>query len=287
MINKAVILCGGLATRFLPICKSVPKEMLPILDKPILQYIVEELSSAGITDILIVLGRNKEALVNHFDKNIELEERLAKTNKHDVLQNLTKLESLANITFIRQIDPKGTAHGVSKAKNWAGDQPFMLIFGDELFYNKDISRAQQLINFYNQTKKSVIAVQHVDKHLVYKYGIIDGQKVNDGVYKVNKIVEKPKVENAPSTLSYLGPAILTKEIFPLIEKTAPTNLEVYLTDTFNLLAKQNTLYAKELKGKRFDIGNVEGFVKTNIFYALQDDNIKDSVIDAFLQFTKN
>ena len=182
MIKKAVVLCGGMATRFMPYCKSVPKEMLPILDKPILQYLIEELVDAGISDILIVLGRNKEAILNHFDKVPELEERLLRTNKLDILEIVNKPQNLANITFIKQIEPKGTGYATLKAKNWVGNDNFLLIYGDELMYNKDgLSTTKQLLKGFSKTNQTTLAVQECDYKEVYKYGIITPGKIENNI----------------------------------------------------------------------------------------------------------
>lgn len=279
MIKKAVILCGGMATRFMPYCKSVPKEMLPILNKPILHYLVEDLVKEGITDILIVIGRNKESIFNYFDKVPELEERLIKSNKKDLLNIVNKPQNLANITFIKQIEPKGTGYATLKAKNWVGSDDFYLCFGDELMFNNKESCVRQLLEKFNQCNKSIIAVQSCKFSEVEKYGIIKAGKIKNNLIEVLDIIEKPKPENAPSNICYIGPAVLKPEIFDIIEKTDFSGLELNLTDSFKLLAKENKIFAMQINGERFDCGNVTGFLKANIFYGLKDKGISEDIIN--------
>lgn len=279
MIKKAVILCGGMATRFMPYCKSVPKEMLPILDKPILQYLIEDLSEAGITDILIVIGRNKECIQNHFDRVPELEDRLIKSKKFDILKVVNKPQNLANITFIRQIEPNGTGYATLKAKKWVGSDSFYLCYGDELMFNKNgINGVKQLINKYNECNESIIAVRKCNYNDVDKYGVITPGNITNNIIKVLDIVEKPKKEEAPSNICYIGPAILKPEIFNIIEKTEYSGLELILTDSFKYLAKQNKLSATMIEGERFDCGNIEGFLKANLYCGIQNEKTKKEII---------
>jgi len=279
MIKKAVILCGGMATRFMPYCKSVPKEMLPILDKPILHYLIEDLVKEGITDILIVIGRNKESIFNYFDKVPELEDRLIKSNKHDILNIVNQPQNLANITFIKQVEPKGTGYATLKAKNWVGNDNFYLCFGDELMFNNKESCVKQLLKKFKECNNSIIAVQSCKFSDVEKYGIIKPGKIKDNIIEVLDIIEKPKIEDAPSNLCYIGPAILKSEIFDMIKKTKFSGLELNLTDSFKLLAKENKIYATKINGERFDCGNVNGFLKANIFYGLKDNRINGDIIN--------
>ncbi len=279
MVKKAIILCGGLATRMLPYCKSVPKEMLPLLDKPIMQYLVEELSEAGVTDILVIVGRNKECLINHFDRNIELEQNLIERNKVQYLQDIKKPENLAKITYTRQITPRGTGHAVMLAKDWVGDEPFFMVYGDEVFDNPEKSRAKQMIEVYEKYHKSVIAVQRVaDMKEVVKYGNIKPKELEPHVFEVEKIVEKPRPEDAFSDITTVGPAILTKDIFECIEKTPENNFEICLTDSYQFLT-DGRLVACELIGDRMDLGNKVGFIKANISKALRDPNMKDEILE--------
>ena len=272
-VTKAVVLCGGLATRFLPISKSVPKEMLPLLDKPILQIIVEDLAKAGIKDILVIVGRGKECILNHFDKNVEIEQRLIETNKLDELAQVQKTYNLANILFKRQLEPKGTGYCVEIAKSFVGDDPFVVMFGDEVMFCEKENAIEQLLQTFEKEQLSTIAVKQVPMEEVYKYGIIQkGDKIEDG-YKVEKIVEKPKVSEAPSNISYIGPAVLTNEIFDKLKiMKVEEGKEKILTDAFDLLARENKLCARMIEGDRHDMGNKFGFVKANIYACLNDEN---------------
>lgn len=277
-VKKAVVLCGGLATRFLPISKSVPKEMFPILDKPILQVIVEDLAKAGITDIFILVGRGKECILNHFDKNVELEQRLIATNKLEFLEKVREPNNLANIVYKRQIEPKGTGFGIEQAKSFVGDDPFVLMFGDEVMFCDEKNVVEQLIETYEKEQKNVIAVKEVPMEEVYRYGIIDkGEKIENG-YNVKGIVEKPKVEEAPSNISYIGPAILTKDVFPALDKLEVIEgKEKILTEAFAFLCEDDNLCARFIEGDRHDLGNKFGFVRANIYACLRDEEFKDEM----------
>ena len=278
MVKKAIILCGGMATRMLPICKSIPKEMLPLLDKPIIQYLVEELSEVGVTDILIIVGRNKEAIINHFDRNVEMEQLLVDRNKVQFLQDIKRPEGLAKITYMRQINPRGTGHAVMLAKEWLGDEPFFMFFGDEVFDNPKKSRAKQLLDCFEKYQKTTIAVQRVkDMKEVVKYGNIKPKELEKGIFEVEKIVEKPRPEDAFSNITTVGPAILTHEIFDCIEKTPENNFEICVTDSYQFLT-DGRLIACELVGDRMDLGNKIGFIKSNISKALRDENMKDEIL---------
>ena len=290
MIKKAVILCGGLATRFLPFSKAVPKEMLPILDKPIIHYLIKELSDNGIKDILIITNRGKEALENYFDKSIEVEERLKASNKTQMLKELDEITNLANIHFIRQIEPKGTGHALLKAKSFVGDDSFYLCFGDEIFYNPKFPLVSQMLTFYEKSGvENLIATRRVPMEETYKYGIvsIDGDKKSQFrnmatepvMHKITNFVEKPKVEEAESNLSYVGPAILSAEVFEHLEKSKPTGLEIFLTDAYTALYSKNKMYALEVVCDRVDMGNPLGFVQANLFFAMQNKEYKEKIID--------
>lgn len=287
MIRKAVILCGGLATRFLPFSKAVPKEMLPIVDKPIIHYLIEDLSKNGIKDILIITNRNKDCMENYFDKNTDLEERLTKAGKTELFEKIKDIPSLANVYFIRQVEARGTGHALLKAKNFIGNEPFYMCFGDELFYNKDKSLVSQMLECYDKNNiENLIACKRVPLKEVYRYGVakIDGEEnqfKEDSnmpvMHKVLKFVEKPKIEEAPSNLSYLGPAILSPEIFELLPKVQETAMEILLPNAFPFLYNEDKLYALEVVGKRLDIGNPLGFVEANIFFAMQNENYKEHI----------
>lgn len=287
MIKKAVILCGGMATRFLPISKSIPKEMFPLLDKPILQVLIEDLKKAGIEDVIIVLGRGKECIMRHFDHNIELEQRLKESGKLDYLEIATKPNKLVNMYYTMQDEPKGTGHAIKLVRSFVGKDPFVLLFGDEVMLCDGKNEIEQLIENYNKYKTTVMAVQKCRWEDTYKYGIIKPKTLEDGVYSVLDMVEKPKVEDAPSNIVYLGPAILTSEIFDKLDLCEEVEgKELYLTDAFCKLAKENKLYAQEINGKRFDMGNKFGFVQANIVACLNDENFKKDMKEYILTLAK-
>lgn len=266
MVKKAVIICGGLATRFLPISKSIPKEMLPVLNKPILQVLVEDLKKANIDDILIIVGRNKECIERHFTHNIELEQNLINNNKLDLLEVANSTNMI--IHFLVQDAPRGTGHCVKLAKAFTGDDPFVLLYGDELMLSEEKTNIQQMIDCYNKYQKSVISTQTCDMKDVHKYGIISGEPIDNSTLKVNYIVEKPKQEEAPSNICNLGNAILTKDIYRALDMLPPTTGEIPITDAYDILAKENNLLSTNIVGKRLDMGNPMGFLIANIEYAL-------------------
>lgn len=237
--------------------------MLPALSKPIIQYVVEEIAEAGIKDILIVVGRGKQSIIDHFDKNIEIEERLKKTKNKEALKEIKKLSDMAKIHFIRQIEPMGTGHAVLCAKSFVGDEPFLLHYGDELFVG-DPSRTKQLIKEFCVLDKSVIAIQEVKREETYRYGIIKPDYQN-GIM-VEEIIEKPQPQKAPSSLAYIGSAILKPEIFKHI-CTNQKNCEQGIIDAFNVLANKKALYAVSIKGLRFDVGTPKGLIEVNNFLA--------------------
>ncbi|MCL2771150.1 MAG: UTP--glucose-1-phosphate uridylyltransferase, partial [Firmicutes bacterium] len=274
-VKKAVVLCGGLASRFLPISKAVAKEMLPILDKPIIHIIVEELKKAGIEEVLIILGRGKSAMEEYFDKNPEIETRLEKTNHTSLLEKTKETYNLLPIYFLRQIDARGTGYAFSLAKKWCDEEAVLMTFGDEVVFHKDNQPNiyQQTIDVFSKTNKNVLAVSAVKKEDVIKYGIIKpGQSI-----EVLGIVEKPTKETAPSNLSFIGTAVLKPEVFDVLEKIIKddiTKLEYGITDAIDILAKKNQVVAKRILGKRFDTGSPLGLVKANIYAAMQDSKYK-------------
>jgi len=298
MIRKAVILCGGLATRFLPFSKAVPKEMLPVLDKPIIHYLVKELSDNGITDILIITNRGKETIENYFDKNIEVEARLKESGKTELLTELDKISKLANIHFVRQIEPRGTGHALLKAKSFIGNDSFYMCFGDEIFYNPKFPLVSQMLKFYEASGvENLIATRRVPMEETYKYGIvsIEGNRENQFaematgpvMHKITNFVEKPKAEEAESNLCYFGPAILSSEIFDHLENVKPTGLEIFLTDAFITPYSQGKMFALEVVGDRIDMGNPLGFVEANLFFAMQNKDYKEKIIEYFEQLKNN
>lgn len=268
---KAVILCGGLATRMLPITKSVPKEILPVLNKPIIEYLIDDLVSNGVESVLIVTNRGKESIENYFDKNVEIENRLQETGKLEKLKELKNISDKCKIYFIRQITPLGTAHALLKAKDFVGDEDFIFLFGDELMFNKTNGLTKQLLDKYNKTKSSVISVSKCEISESYKYGMLKFDKNN----KFEKIVEKPKPENSPSDVCFLGNSVLSFKIFDYIKLNSSG--ETGIVDAINDYAKQNFVEVAFIEGERFDVGNKLGFIKANVFYGLNDDEIKNEL----------
>lgn len=276
-VRKAVIPAAGLGTRFLPATKAMPKEMLPIVDKPTIQFIVEEALASGIEDILIITGKNKRSIEDHFDANPELEVNLKEKGKDDLLKLVDETTGL-NMYFTRQPYPKGLGHAVLQAKAFVGDEPFVVMLGDDLMED-DIPLTKQLMNAYEETGASNIAVMQVPHEDTSKYGIIgpDGE-AKEGLYKVKQFVEKPEPSEAPSDLAIIGRYLLTPEIFDILETQEPgAGGEIQLTDAIDRLNKTQAVYAKEFKGKRFDVGDKFGFMKTSIDYGLTHPQIKDDL----------
>lgn len=274
-VRKAVIPAAGLGTRFLPFTKASPKEMLPIVDKPTLQYIVEEIVASGIEEILIVTGRNKKSIEDHFDRAVELEEALKKSGKSADLKIVDDLTNLAHIHYIRQKQALGLGHAIYQAKAFVGDEPFAVLLGDDVVYNAEVPATKQLLDAYYKTGKTVLGVQKVRKEDVCKYGIVNGTKGADGIYKVTGMVEKPKVEEAVSDIAALGRYIINPEIFDLLEKQqAGVGGEIQLTDSLAKLIDKDALCAYEFTGKRYDMGNKEGFLEATCEFALRDENLQ-------------
>ncbi|GAA0115129.1 UTP--glucose-1-phosphate uridylyltransferase GalU [Clostridium senegalense] len=286
-ITKAVIPAAGLGTRFLPVTKAIAKEMLPILDKPTIQYIVEEIVDSGIKDILIITGHNKKAIEDHFDRALELEMNLKKNNKKILLNEINDITNMANIHYIRQKEPKGLGHAILCAKSFIKDEPFAVLLGDDIVYSKEPC-IKQLINQFNAKNSTILGVQDVEKDEVYKYGIVDGNIENDRLYKVKNLIEKPSIEVAPSNIAILGRYIITPEIFNILENIKPSkNNEIQLTDALNELSKKESVYAYNFTGKRYDIGDKLGFLKANIEFALRNNDIKDSLKDYLIDLNFN
>ena len=274
---KGVILCGGLATRFLPISKSIPKEMLPILDRPAIDYIVRDFKANGITDILIILGRNKECLENYFDRNIELEDRLENSHKYKELNELKEIYDGLNISFMRQIHAKGTGYAVNLAKNFVGDSPFILAFPDELVVGQ--SYTKQLIEEFEKTNASILPLKQIPIKDSFKYGMVDYIQ-NDDTIRITNIIEKPLPEDSPSDVCYTGGGIFVPNIFDALENCSEhENGEIYLTDAFFSLMKNDELFGKVIIGERLDFGNPLGFVKGNIIAGLNDERYSEELIE--------
>lgn len=281
-VRKAVIPAAGLGTRFLPATKALAKEMLPIVDTPTIQYIIEEAVKSGIEEILIITNSNKHSMENHFDKSYELEERLKASGKDKEVKMINDIANLANIYYIRQKEPKGLGHAILCAKSFIGDEPFAILLGDDVVVNKHSKPAlQQLIDAYQQVHASVVGVQTVPLEAVHKYGIVRpsaSHPANGRLVKLTDMVEKPKQEEAPSQLAVLGRYVLTPEIFELLE-TQETGAggEIQLTDAIKRLMDRQAVYAYDFEGVRYDVGDKFGFIKATIDFALDRPDLKDQV----------
>ena len=269
-VRKAVIPAAGLGTRFLPATKSQPKEMLPIVDKPTIQYIIEEAAAAGIEDIIVVTGRNKRSIEDHFDRSIELEMELERTGKEQMLQMVKAIPEIANIHFIRQKQALGLGHAVLTASHFIGDEPFAVLLGDDVVISRK-PVLQQMVEVFNEYRTSILGVQEVSEEVVHKYGIVDCKHVDEGIFKVKDLVEKPKREDAPSRIAILGRYILTPTIFSYLETQEPgAGGEIQLTDGLKRLARNEAMYAYIFKGHRYDVGTKMGFLQANIEFALRN-----------------
>jgi len=276
-VRKAIIPAAGLGTRFLPATKAMPKEMLPIVDKPTIQYIVEEAIASGIEDIIIVTGKGKRAIEDHFDIAFELEQNLIEKGKYDLLEKV-KEPSKVDIHYIRQKEPKGLGHAVWCARNFIGDEPFAVLLGDDIV-QAETPCLKQLIDQYEQTLSSVIGVKKVPDNETHRYGIIDPLEQHGRRYQVRQFVEKPAPGTAPSNLAIMGRYILTPEIFLFLEKQeAGAGGEIQLTDAIQKLNEIQRVFAYEFEGKRYDVGEKLGFIKTTIEFALQYDELREDLI---------
>ncbi|HFG0262068.1 TPA: UTP--glucose-1-phosphate uridylyltransferase GalU [Staphylococcus aureus] len=276
-IKKAIIPAAGLGTRFLPATKAMPKEMLPILDKPTIQYIVEEAARAGIEDIIIVTGRHKRAIEDHFDSQKELEMVLKEKGKSELLEKVQYSTELANIFYVRQKEQKGLGHAISSARQFIGNEPFAVLLGDDIV-ESEVPAVKQLIDVYEETGHSVIGVQEVPEADTHRYGIIDPLTKNGRQYEVKKFVEKPAQGTAPSNLAIMGRYVLTPEMFDYLktQKEGAGN-EIQLTDAIERMNNDNQVYAYDFEGERYDVGEKLGFVKTTIEYALKDDSMREEL----------
>lgn len=275
-VRKAIIPAAGLGTRFLPATKAMPKEMLPIVDKPTIQYIIEEAVASGIEDIIIVTGKGKRAIEDHFDNAFELESNLMEKNKFELLEKV-QASSKVDIHYIRQKEPKGLGHAVWCARKFIGDEPFAVLLGDDIV-QAETPCLKQLMNEYDQTLSSVIGVQTIPENETHRYGIVDPSGQIGRRYQVNRFIEKPTMGTAPSNLAIMGRYILTPEIFMFLEQHEKgAGGEIQLTDAIQKLNEIQRVFAYDFEGKRFDVGEKLGFVKTTIEFALQNDEIKDEL----------
>ncbi|MDM0605548.1 UTP--glucose-1-phosphate uridylyltransferase GalU [Clostridium perfringens] len=279
-IRKAIIPAAGLGTRFLPATKAQPKEMLPIVDKPTIQYIIEEAIASGIEEILIITGRSKKCIEDHFDKSVELEMELEKSGKNELLDLVRDISDIVDIHYIRQKEPRGLGHAIHCAKTFVGDEPFAILLGDDVVYNEEKTCLKQLIDCYNKYKTSVLGVQTVPQSHVSKYGIVDGKYIEGKVYKVKGLVEKPSVEEAPSNVAILGRYIVTPRIFDILENTKPgKGGEIQLTDALLELMGQEAMYAYDFEGRRYDVGDKLGFLEATVEYALRRPELREGFIE--------
>jgi UTP--glucose-1-phosphate uridylyltransferase len=287
IVRKAIIPAAGLGTRFLPATKAQPKEMLAIVDKPTIQYIIEEAVASGIQDIIIVTGRNKRSIEDHFDRSIELELELEKTQKLEMLEMVKEISEIANIHYIRQKEPRGLGHAILTAKHFIGDEPFAVLLGDDVVLSKKPC-LKQMLEIYNEYKTTVLGVQKVSRQVVNKYGIVDCKHIDDGVYKVKDLVEKPSIEKAPSDIAILGRYIITPDIFRYLEtQDAGTGGEIQLTDALKRLAQEEAMYAYDFKGHRYDVGTKAGFIQANIEFALRNPEVQEEMKEYLDKLYKN
>lgn len=269
MIKKAVIPAAGLGTRFLPATKAQPKEMLPIIDTPTIQYVVQEAIDSGIDDILIISGKGKRAIEDHFDRNFQLESQLKNKEESDMYNEIRRISDMANIHFIRQKELNGLGDAIRYAKLHTGDEPFAVLLGDTII-DSVIPVTQQLVDIYEQYKQSIIACEVVPKEKVSRYGIIGGEKISDRIWEVNDLIEKPEVEKSPSNLAIAGRYILTPEVYKMLEKTTfGKGNEIQLTDALRGLLKKERIISYTIEGKRYDIGNKIDYLKTIVEFALK------------------
>jgi UTP--glucose-1-phosphate uridylyltransferase len=277
-VRKAIIPAAGLGTRFLPATKAMPKEMLPIVDKPTIQYIIEEAVASGIEDIIIVTGKGKRAIEDHFDHAFELEQNLIEKEKFDLLDKVQEA-SKVDIHYIRQKEPKGLGHAVWCARKFIGDEPFAVLLGDDIV-QAETPCTKQLIDVYNETGSSVIGVQTVANDQTHRYGIVDPISQDGRTYQVSDFVEKPALGTAPSNLAIMGRYLLTADIFKHLEKQETgAGGEIQLTDAIQMLNEEQSVFAYDFNGKRYDVGEKLGFVTTTLEFALQHDGLREPLIE--------
>ncbi len=267
-IKKAVIPAAGLGVRFLPATKAQPKEMLPIVDKPAIQYIVEEVIESGIDEILIITGRNKQAMEDHFDRSLELEVRLKETGKTPLLEMVQEISKLAYVCFVRQKEPLGLGHAVYCARRFIGDEPFAVLLGDDIIRG-ETPCLKQMMDLYQEVQSSVIAVMEVPEKNVSKYGILDAKEERKGIYRIGDLVEKPALEQAPSRLAIMGRYIIDPRVFPILAEAKPgAGGEIQLTDALRVLCREQPMYGLAFEGRRYDVGDKLGYLQATVEFAL-------------------
>ena len=268
-VRKAVIPVAGLGTRFLPASKAIPKEMLTIVDRPTIQYIVEEVVASGIDQIILVTSEGKSAIENHFDYNYELDTILKQKHKMDLCEQVCNVANLIDIVSVRQKKPMGLGHAIWTTRNVVGNEPFLVLLGDDLVQSK-VPCCQQMLNLYDEVHESIVAVQHVPLNETHQYGVVEGTALHDRVYKVDRLIEKPPPGTTDSDMAIIGRYLLKPDIFDLLEKTTPGHGgEIQLTDALLALAKKRPMYAYEFEGTRYDAGDKLGYLKAIISFAIQ------------------
>lgn len=278
-VRKAIIPAAGLGTRFLPATKAMPKEMLPIVDKPTIQYIIEEAIESGIEDIIIVTGKGKRAIEDHFDHSFELEQNLLEKGKLELLDEVQKSSKMVDIHYIRQKEPKGLGHAIWCARKFVGDEPFAVLLGDDIV-QAEKPCLKQMLEQYDRYNASILGVQTVEPNEVSRYGIVDGNCIGERFYNVNYLVEKPKLEEAPSNLAIMGRYVLNPKIFEILREQKPgAGGEIQLTDAIAELNNYEAVYAYDFEGVRYDVGEKFGFIKTTIEFALKREDIKKELLD--------
>jgi UTP--glucose-1-phosphate uridylyltransferase len=276
-VHKAVIPAAGLGTRFLPVTKSMPKEMLPIIDKPVIHYVVEEAVKSGIDDIIIITGRGKRAIEDYFDASPELEMRLKGQHNNEALNRLREISDFPTIHYVRQKEPNGLGDAILKAENHIGNEPFAVLLGDDIITNSKPCTAQ-LMSVYSRFESSVISIEHVSREKVCNYGIIKGKSIEPDLIRIEDIVEKPSPEKAPSDMGAVGRYIFVPEIFDCLKNT-PRGVgnEIQLTDAIQILLKEHPVYAYKFEGKRYDTGDKLGYIETIIDFALQNEHLNKEI----------
>ena len=279
MIRKAVIPAAGLGTRFLPVSKSQPKEMLPIVDKPVIQYVIEEAADAGLRDVLMVIGKSKRAIEEHFDRNFELENALAARGREAELEAIRRISTIARMHFVWQRELNGLGDAVAYARDHVANEPFAVLLGDTLI-ESDPPLTRQLVQVFDRFRDPVVLLEEVPREKVHRYGVISGTEIEPGLFKITDLVEKPDPSKAPSNLAIAGRYLLVPEIFEHIDSTPRgKNNEIQLTDAMRSMVKNRPMYGLKLNGRRYDIGNRLDFLKTNIIYGLRRPDLRDDLAE--------
>ena len=283
-IRKVVIPVAGWGTRSLPATKNIPKEMLPIYNKPVIQHVLEEAQAAGITDVIFITNRDKSVIEDYFDHNLQLEGILERAGKYDLLHTIQRVAEEVNVIAVRQKEQKGLGHAIACARRVVGDEPFAVMVGDDVIFSGDPG-IRQLMGVAQAKQTSAVGVMEVPLENVHRYGIVDGEETAPGIYNVKGLVEKPSKEKAPSRLAIVGRYILTPEIFDCLDRTPPgANGEIQLTDAMAILCKEQGMSAVKIQGKRFDAGNWPEFLSANIYVGMQDEKIRLQLLQELRQF---